>query len=168
MYRCGHCGDLHFSSDQARRCADVPDVWIIDADMRARDEERRGPLPAIVKRRLRKRNGSTPSERLLRDRLGLHLRRQDFLAQWWPGDCDYLVDFYFPEIELIVEVDGESHLGREGHDRHRSAVLREKGFVVARVSAQHVMTAADDVAARIAFRVETARLLQDRGYGVAA
>lgn len=120
---------------------------------RAYRERVRGPLSWDIKLRWRRNQPPTRSEsRLLR-----HLRRllpgETILSQWWLEECDYLVDFFVPEMRLVVEVDGDSHRGREGADRHRSSRIRESGYEVARATADHVMADARHIATQIAFRV---------------
>ena len=38
------------------------------------------------------------------------------------------MDFYCPKVHLVIEVDGESHLGREDYDRHRDKVFADLGI----------------------------------------
>lgn len=45
----------------------------------------------------------------------------------------YIADFYCAEFRLIVELDGESHIGREDEDRERQANLESQGFVLLRI-----------------------------------
>lgn len=46
----------------------------------------------------------------------------------------WIVDFFLPQLNAVVEVDGSVHLlpERAEQDRHRDAVLRSKGFRVLR------------------------------------
>jgi very-short-patch-repair endonuclease len=46
----------------------------------------------------------------------------------------YVADFYCAETRLIVESDGESHVGREADDAIRTATLNELGYAVIRYS----------------------------------
>jgi very-short-patch-repair endonuclease len=65
----------------------------------------------------------------LRDRRlnGFKFRRQVAIDR-------YVADFYCAETKLIVESDGESHVGKEKEDAARTARLNELGFVVIRYS----------------------------------
>jgi hypothetical protein len=36
MYQCGHCKDLHFASEQARRCWELGDLELLTADVGTR------------------------------------------------------------------------------------------------------------------------------------
>lgn len=40
----------------------------------------------------------------------------------------YVVDFYFPKINLIVELDGSSHDDKEDYDTARNEFLTEQGY----------------------------------------
>lgn len=48
----------------------------------------------------------------------------------------YIVDFYCPELKLVIEVDGESHYTPEGqaYDAERTAYLESMGIRVLRFS----------------------------------
>jgi len=41
----------------------------------------------------------------------------------------YIVDFYCPCIGLVIELDGQFHVGNEESDEARSAYIKEKGGV---------------------------------------
>ncbi len=64
----------------------------------------------------------TPAEtqpwRELRNRrfVGYKFRRQHAIGP-------YMADFYYHDAGLIVELDGESHFGRDGYDRKRQEWL---------------------------------------------
>ena len=73
---------------------------------------------------------------------GLKFRRQ------YPIE-PFIVDFYCAEADLIIELDGESHDGRENYDRDRSAFLRRIGLTVMRVSNDEVINNLEGVAAAI-------------------
>ena len=83
------------------------------------------------KQRKELRNSGTAAEAMLwkhlqrRQILGKKFRRQE-------GIGPYIVDFYCPECRVIVELDGETHLGREGKDEERSSYLREHDWLVLR------------------------------------
>ena len=44
----------------------------------------------------------------------------------------FIADFFCPAAKLIVELDGETHVGREEHDASRQARLEELGYRVVR------------------------------------
>jgi len=42
----------------------------------------------------------------------------------------YIVDFLIPDRWLIIELDGDSHRGREEYDKKRNEYLTDKGFTL--------------------------------------
>jgi very-short-patch-repair endonuclease len=52
----------------------------------------------------------------------------------------YIVDFSSREPMLAIEIDGDTHIGREQYDAIRSAYLEEQGYRVIRFSNRDVMT----------------------------
>jgi very-short-patch-repair endonuclease len=46
----------------------------------------------------------------------------------------YIADFYCAETRLIVEIDGESHVGNEDADARRTEIFRKLGYRVIRFS----------------------------------
>lgn len=155
MYRCQHCEELHFAADQARHCAACGDDWVPGAIDAAKRKARRGPLPWAKKMALRSRERWTSSERRLWAGLKSVLPEAVIRPQWCLPGCDYRVDFFLPDLELVVEVDGGSHRGREGPDRLRSLDIRALGYDVARATAAHVRADTNFIVAQLAFRVET-------------
>lgn len=53
----------------------------------------------------------------------------------------YIVDFYFPEARLAVEIDGDSHIGKEQYDKERQQHLEEYGIKVIRFQNEEVLFA---------------------------
>jgi len=56
---------------------------------------------------------------------GVRFRRQQPIGP-------YIVDFFCPEAQLIVEVDGGQHADREAYDAAPTERLEERGFRVVR------------------------------------
>jgi very-short-patch-repair endonuclease len=52
---------------------------------------------------------------------------------------DYVVDFYCDELALVIEIDGESHIGQEEYDKKRSQELGEVGITVIRFTNDEVL-----------------------------
>ena len=69
---------------------------------------------------------------------GLKFRRQAVIGP-------YVVDFLCPSNRMIVEVDGESHVGRQREDEARTTFLECKGFRVVRVTNDDVLRDLDAV-----------------------
>ncbi|MCC6963009.1 MAG: endonuclease domain-containing protein [candidate division Zixibacteria bacterium] len=58
------------------------------------------------------------------------MRGHDFHRQRPIGH--YIVDFYCPPLQLAIEIDGASHVGREAADQKRQQELKEMGVAVLR------------------------------------
>jgi very-short-patch-repair endonuclease len=77
------------------------------------------------------RTAASPAERILWPKLrgrrfaGLKFRRQHVIES-------FIVDFYCAEISLILEIDGETHLGKEQLDQARQRCLEGQGHKVLR------------------------------------
>ena len=84
------------------------------------------------------RQDSTVPERilwgLLRNR---HLAEMKFRRQQTIGP--FVVDFYCDEKKLVIEVDGESHAGRQKEDRKRQSFLERNGLKVIRFTNDEVL-----------------------------
>jgi very-short-patch-repair endonuclease len=57
----------------------------------------------------------------------------------------FIADFYCHAAALIVELDGESHAGREGYDGDRDRILMGLGFLIMRFENAMVREQMDDV-----------------------
>ena len=85
--------------------------------------------PNLKDRAKEMRNNSTKSEikfwcELLRKReTGYQFYRQKIIDH-------YIVDFYFTKLKLVVEIDGESHEGKEEYDKKRDDKLNSYGLKV--------------------------------------
>jgi very-short-patch-repair endonuclease len=78
------------------------------------------------------RNNSTLSEVLLWNVLkGKKLEGLDFHRQKPIGE--YIVDFYCPELNLVIEIDGISHNLKTEKDKERQEVLERLGFNFIRI-----------------------------------
>jgi very-short-patch-repair endonuclease len=105
----------------------------------------------LKQRRQRLRNAATPAERALWSMLrkrqlgGRKFRRQH-------GIGPYIVDFYCPAEQLIIELDGAVHddPARHEYDDERQHFLAEKGFTVLRFANEDVFEQPDMVCTAIA------------------
>jgi very-short-patch-repair endonuclease len=57
----------------------------------------------------------------------------------------YIVDFYFPESSMVVEIDGKIHDNQVGDDAKRSQILGAKYIAVYRFTNEHVLRNSSDV-----------------------
>ena len=101
------------------------------------------------------RSGMTDCEQ----RLWLRLRRKQVLGvQFYRQKPvgDYIVDFYAPKANLVVEVDGSQHLepAQIDHDRRRTVFLESLGLRVLRFDNRQVLQELDSVMEAI-YRVMT-------------
>ncbi len=77
------------------------------------------------------RNNSTLSEVLMWNQLkGKTVRGYQFMRQKPVGQ--YIVDFYCNKLRLVIEIDGDSHLGRKRYDTERTLYLESLGLTVLR------------------------------------
>ena len=97
-------------------------------------------------RQLRKR--MTPAERVLWQALRtnqldrMHFRRQQVIA-------GFIVDFYCHAVRLIIELDGEIHAQRHGHDAERDRILTQHGFHILRMTNAAILENLPDALAQI-------------------
>lgn len=92
----------------------------------------------------------TEAEKLLWSKLRRkQLKCRQFYRQRIIGD--YIVDFYCPEANLIIEIDGGQHYTDEGlkKDEIRDGYIREQGYRVLRFSDKEVFRNINEVVERI-------------------
>jgi very-short-patch-repair endonuclease len=78
------------------------------------------------------RKSSTPTER----RLWYHLRGRRFAGFKFRRQtpiAGYVADFYCAKAILVLELDGESHVGKETYDAKRVKAIEAHGFRVLRI-----------------------------------
>ena len=64
---------------------------------------------------------------------GIKFRRQKVVGS-------YIADFASNDPKLVIEIDGDTHAGRESYDAQRSQYLEEQGYRVIRFANTDVMT----------------------------
>jgi very-short-patch-repair endonuclease len=79
---------------------------------------------------------------LSRSKCGAKFKRQR------PIDS-FIVDFFAPEIGLIMEVDGSSHFSKNEYDRYRQNKLESFGYTFLRIYEGEVMQNFGDVLTQI-------------------
>ena len=57
----------------------------------------------------------------------------------------FIVDFFAPEIGLIIEIDGNSHTNKGDYDRYREDKLKSLGYELLRFSEGEVINNLDEV-----------------------
>jgi very-short-patch-repair endonuclease len=71
--------------------------------------------------------------------------------------CGYIADFYAPNHQLVVEVDGNRHLAPKAqeYDSIRNKAMEKRGFKVVRFPANKVLNEIETVLAQIAAWITT-------------
>ena len=98
------------------------------------------------------RNNPTPSEEKLWGylraiKLGYKFNRQAIIF-------GYIADFWCPEKQIVVEVDGKSHENRGEYDAERDTRLANVGIKTVRFSASDIFDKIDLVVAKIQSELE--------------
>src|SRR4030066_661126 len=87
--------------------------------------------PKLKQRARELRKQGVLSEVLLWNQLkGRKMRGYQFMRQKPVGE--YIVDFYCSRLQLVIEIDGESHNGRFDYDMERQRFLESLGLTVLR------------------------------------
>ena len=96
-------------------------------------------LNAFKEKRAVLRNNQTEPEKKLwkvlrSGQLGVKFRRQHGVGR-------FIVDFYCPELSIVVELDGESHFSEDAlrYDQERDRYLNQLGLAVIRFTNEDVM-----------------------------
>ena len=96
------------------------------------------------------RTNMTDAEKLLWSRIRRkQIKGMQFYRQKSIGD--YIVDFYCPEIKLVIEVDGGQHYEAEGKDKDhiRDEYMKRLGINILRFSDRDVLKRIDAVIEKI-------------------
>jgi len=62
---------------------------------------------------------------------------------------NFIVDFFCPELKLIIEIDGNSHFHKPEYDAYRERQLKELGFEIIRFTEGDVLNNFDKVSNQI-------------------
>ena len=68
---------------------------------------------------------------------------------------EYIVDFICRKLNLIIEIDGSSHLSKSESDRERQDYLEGLGNIILRFSEAEVVHRLDNVVEKISYAVES-------------
>ena len=109
--------------------------------------------PALVERAREMRKNPTPAEQKLWNLLRntIPFGRGGFRV-WRQRPIDhFIVDFYIPQLKLVIEVDGDFHFSPDGlaYDQERSRILEGYGLFIIRFTNQEVLHNLDEVWERI-------------------
>lgn len=61
----------------------------------------------------------------------------------------FIVDFFCDDAKLVIEIDGDTHAGREGYDINRTKWLENEGYQVIRFKNDDILTNLENVAREI-------------------
>ena len=75
------------------------------------------------------------------------LKELRFLRQRPIGN--YIVDFFCPELFLIIEIDGNAHLNKGLEDMNRQKELEKMGYTVVRLTESEVLFQLKDTEAKL-------------------
>jgi very-short-patch-repair endonuclease len=81
-------------------------------------------------------------------------RRQKVIQD---DDHRYIVDFAANDPKLVIELDGDTHAGREGYDAARTHFLESKGYRVVRYTNLEVMQNLDGVLQHLSSVIDAMR-----------
>ena len=95
-----------------------------------------------------------PAERIALQHFAQAFGRETFRHQRIVGP--YIVDFFFPEERVIVEIDGDTHAGFRAwlYDAERDGFLRGRGYHVIRVPNEDVFQRPGWVVEQVAARLQ--------------
>ena len=120
-------------------------------------DKRQKPRPSaqLIQNAKELRKEATFPERLLWSRLrrgqvhGYRFRRQHAIA-------GFIVDFVCTDASLIIEVDGDSHIGRAQYDTDRQSKFVSMGYRVLRIRNDDILRDLDSIVDGIANAVKQA------------
>ena len=98
-------------------------------------------------RELRSENATKAERHLWKSKLCSKMSEVRFLRQR-PID-HFIVDFFAPELKLIIEIDGNSHYHKPEYDAFRRQKLESLGYVIIRFKEGQVIYQLDDVCRQI-------------------
>lgn len=89
------------------------------------------------------RNNATVAEKILwarlrKSQLGVKFRRQQSIGP-------YIVDFYCPQIRLVIELDGKQHFNNKDYDDYRTEYLNALNIKVIRYWNDEIQTSINSV-----------------------
>ena len=82
-----------------------------------------------------------------------HLQKKQFLGLKFNRQVTigkYIVDFFCAKTKVVIEVDGETHIGKQDYDIKRDEYLEELGLTVIHIDARDVFVNLDIILREIA------------------
>lgn len=96
----------------------------------------RAAIKRVYQKRLRE--NPTPAESFLWEALRDKQLGEKFTAQAIVSG--FIPDFWCAKLRIIIEVDGASHIGREGYDSWRDKILKSQRISILRFTNDQVIT----------------------------
>lgn len=84
------------------------------------------------------------------DRIGVYYIRQHVISP-------YIVDFYIPGRNLIIEADGKIHLQHKDYDAKRDKYLKSLGYRIIRLSGRRVFNMKTSELRRVIFNIQVSK-----------
>ena len=78
---------------------------------------------------------------------GLDFHRQQIIGH-------FIVDFFSPQIGLVIELDGSSHKYKKDYDKERENYLKSLGLTIIRFSAKETLQNLEEVVKKIRIFIE--------------
>ena len=75
---------------------------------------------------------------------------------------NYIVDFISRKLKLIIEIDGNSHMGKSKEDYERQNYIENLGFHFLRFTEARVIYRIDEVVAEIDYAIECIKEQKDK------
>jgi very-short-patch-repair endonuclease len=97
----------------------------------------------------------TPAENLLWQKIlrNRQFHGYKFLRQKPIGP--FIADFYCAELNVIIEIDGDSHAAQEDYDAQRTAFLKSRGLRVLRYANRDILNNLSGVYEHLQIQLET-------------
>lgn len=155
----GGWGQLSLPREGWGGAAIPPPEGICRSPMNQSDPPRIFNRPEYKQRRQKLRTNMTEPEKRLwqilrNEQMGVKFRRQHGIGY-------YIADFYCVELQIVIEVDGESHSSDEAqaYDRARDGFMSSLGIFTLRIKNEDVMNNIDGVYQQIKLYLDS----RDRG-----
>lgn len=75
----------------------------------------------------------------------LSRKQSGYLVKRQRPILNFIVDFFIPDLGLIIEIDGSSHLNKGSYDSYRQEKLQGIGYEIIRFSEGEVLTNISDI-----------------------
>ncbi len=66
---------------------------------------------------------------------------------------NYIVDFYCSKLQLVIEIDGITHDGKQEYDEKREGILRKLGLEVMRFDGYYIINNTNDALQAISDKI---------------